>query len=193
MLVLLSNCFLFPLLSSTHHEVVVVVGQSQAVSGQNILQQICVAAEGRIDNDWLALELVNAGDGRDGREHQIRALIQLADDGHVLVLVEAVVERIVDGRRQDVVLAVEDGRKGRRAVGHLVVDDIEAVFGEEAQLVGDGIGGCGQAAVSQSINALVGGSRDSVDSQGAVLDRVQGLGASHESSESERTRLHCSN
>lgn len=121
------------------------------MSGQNILQQICVTAEGRVNNDWLALELVDAGDGRDGSEHQIRALIQLADDGHVLVLVEAVVERIVDRRCQDVVLAVEDGGKGRRAVGHLVVDDIEAVFGEEAQLVGDGVGGRGQAVVSQSM------------------------------------------
>lgn len=138
-------------LNSTHHKVIVVVGQRQAVGGENILQQICVAAERRVDNDWLALELVDAGDGRDGREHQVRALIQLADDGHVLVLVEAVVERIVDRRRQDVVLAVEDGRKGRRAVGHLVVDDVETVLGEEAQLVGDGVGGRGQAAISQSM------------------------------------------
>lgn len=181
---------LLSLLCSTHHKVVVVVGQRQAVGGQNILQQICVAAEGRVDNDWLALELVDAGDGRDRREHQIRALVQLAEDRHVLVLVEAEVERIVDRRRQDVVLAVEDGRKGRRAVGHLVVDNVEAVLGEEAQLVGDRVGGRGQAAFSKSMPwSEV--RMDSVDSQGAVLDRVKGLGASHETSENERTRLHC--
>lgn len=132
----MSNC-LANCLALTHHEVVVAVGQRQAVGCQNILQQICVAAEGRINDNGLALELVDAGDGGDRREHKIRALIQLADDSHVLVLVDAEVERVVDSRRQDVVLAALEGREGGRAVGHLVVDNVEAVLGEEAQLVGD--------------------------------------------------------
>ena len=122
---------------STHHEVVVVVSQRQTVCSQNLLQQIRIPTQRRVDNNRLPPQLVDAGNGRNRRKHQVRPLVQLAKDSHLLVLVEAVVERIVHRRRQDVVFAAEDGREGGGAVGDLVVDDVEPVLGEEAELVGD--------------------------------------------------------
>lgn len=61
----------------------------------------------------------------------------MANDSDIFVLVEAVIERVVNCRCKNVVLAIEDGSESSRAIRNLAINDIEAIFGEEAQLIGD--------------------------------------------------------
>ena len=62
-------------------------------------------------------------------------MIKLPDNGNILVLVESVVQGIVDGGSEDVVLAVQDGVESIRAAGDLVEGDVEAIGCEEPKLI----------------------------------------------------------
>jgi hypothetical protein len=126
---------------ATYHKVVVAILQVQTVGRQDSLQQVGITANRGINNDRLALQLVNAGDGGNGRENQVRALVQLAQYRERIIRVKAQVERIVHSCSQDIILAIQNRLECGGTIRHLIIDHVQAIFGEEAELVSNRVGG----------------------------------------------------
>lgn len=115
----------------THHEIVLAIRQLQTIISQNLLQQRGVAAERRVDDDGLALQLLYSSNGGNRSDHQTRALVQLTENSDILLLVEAVIERVVYSRNEYIELAPQDRVEGGGAVGYLGVHDIEAILSKK--------------------------------------------------------------